>query len=30
MIFNRLDKSEPTFDQMNDIKVTVEMIKSVL
>ena len=30
MIVNRLDKDEPSLDQVNDVRVTVEMIKSVL
>lgn len=30
LIVNRLDKSEPTLDQMNDIKITIDMIKAVM
>lgn len=30
LIVNRLDKSEPTTDQLNDIKVTIDMIKSII
>ena len=30
LIVNRLDKSEPTTYQLNDIKVTIDMIKSII